>query len=311
MLKNTPLINVERWPFPNALEGIWYDYKKANSFSIQAAFINRICPRQTGGYFNIGESIGKARTGFDVFGNPSQYSGNVHSNYILISNVDYQFNPELTLSAWNYYVDNVSNTSFLEFRQSMMSDNLSFGAMLIYQTKVGNGGNADPNLAYQNDDQAFYWGLRAETNVGTSRLQLNVDAITDAGRMLLPREWGLEPFYTFQRRTRVEGQRDVASVMVKWLKSWSNEQQEVNAYVSLGRIGIKDPMDLSSNKNQLPRFYHLDLSVQYKPNFLKGLSADLYLAQRFSAGAVPTDDYVINRTDFFHMDFFVTYTFGK
>lgn len=311
LLKNTPTINIEPWPFPNSLEGIWYEYANSRGFRFQSAFIDRICPRQTGDFFNIGESIGKAGTGIDVFGNPSQYRGNVQSDYILISNLDYTPNDKLQFDFWNYYVDNVSNTGFLETKYNFSYSDLRISNMLIYQSKVGNGGNADPNLAYQNDDQAFYWGLRAEKSFGENGIQFNINGITSTGRLLLPREWGLEPFYTFQRRTRIEGQKDVTSVMLKWTRNWIAEKQDVKVFAGIGRIGIKDPSNLASNKNLLPRFYHLDMSVQYKPHVLKGFSAELYLAKRFSAGEVPSDSYVINRTDLFHIDFFVTYTFGK
>ena len=57
-LKNTPVINAEPWPFPNALEGIWYETRLSDKLKVQLAGITKVAPRFSGEFENIGESIG-------------------------------------------------------------------------------------------------------------------------------------------------------------------------------------------------------------------------------------------------------------
>lgn len=312
-LKNTPLINIEPWPYPNGIEGLWYEYKGSKKWQAQFGFVNSISPRQSGVYTNIGASIGQAGTGRDIFGNPSQYRGNVNSEFILVANGRYQLNDAWRFDAWNYYADNLFNVLLLEPQWQTPAKDLMVKTLLIYQRKVGEGGNENPFFTYMEDGNlayAYYFGLRVERRMGDGLLQFNVSRIADQGRLLLPKEWGLEPFYAFQRRTRIEGAADVLGFMVKYQHIWEDERAKLRVYASGGYTRMPTPFDPARNKFGVPSFSHWDVSpkFEFKQGPFTRLSLELYIAVRFLADDIRgNQSFQINRNDFFHTDAILTW----
>ncbi|WP_139135157.1 hypothetical protein [Roseivirga sp. 4D4] len=310
-LQQTPIVNPEPWPFPNAMQGLWYKYDNER-FKFQFGYIDRIAPRFTGRFDNIGGTIGLAATGVNTGGSPSRYPGNVNSDYLLISNLNFKLNNQIEIDIWNYYADNVFNTFLIEPTLKLQNA-LTLKGMFMLQTRVGDGGNVNPILAYvRGGTNGVYLGLRAEKKYDNHSFQFNVSVIGLDGRLQLPREWGLEPFYTFQRRTRVEGLSNVTALMAKWTRNWSNEKRDLRFFTSLGGHITPAPEEFNKNKLGLPPHMHLDASIKYSPKAgsFKGLSAELYLAKRFSVGnEIVFENYRINRIDFFHSDLILAYTF--
>lgn len=311
IVKDTPILNAEPWPFTDAIQGIWYEYQSNKKLYMQGGWVSRLSPRQTGAFVSIGESLGLAGVGTDIFGNPSGYRGNVDSNYLLMGDVEYKFSESFKIDGWTFYADNVIRTGLIEATYSNREKERSISSMFIYQNKFGEGGNIDSNLAYKNEDQASYFGLRINQKMGNNNLQFNIGRITKLGRFLLPREWGLEPFYTFQRRTRIEGASDVASVMFRWQRTWDKENALFNVFSSIGTNQFGTVNDPAKNKFSMPNHHHIDLSVEYLPKQFKGLSAEIYVAQRLLSGDAPSDSFIINRANFFHFDFLLSYRFKR
>lgn len=309
-LKNTPVIATESWPFPNAMEGIWYEVKPVDKLKVQLAGIIKMAPRFSGEFEGIGESIGVGAVGVDANGLGSGYRSNTDSDFLGIANVNYVISNALSVDIWNYYISNVSNT-FL-FEPTFKVSDFTFKSMLILQQRIGDGGNLNPTLQYLTDEKASYFGLRAERKTGKHTLQLNYSRIGDSGRLLLPREWGREPFYTFQRRTRVEGLSDVTSLMAKWQMDWSGEYRDMRLFVTLGSNKTPPVNDFARNKYLVPSAVHLATAFKYawKSETLKGMSLEMLFAYRFLNEEINgVENYRINRADFFHTDFILTYTF--
>lgn len=309
-LFTSPIINPEPWPFPDASEGVFYHYGELENLNIEAAWINRFATRFDAQFRNIGDSFGRGGNGFRVDGGPSRYLGNVTSNYIAMIGVDWQVNPYWHLAVWNQYVDNVMNNVLLETKVELGNE-WSANALFIQQFKINDGGNADPILTYLPDERASYLGLRVEKGVRNHSFQLNYSRFFDQGRLQLTRDWGLEPFYTFQRRTRLEGIRDAHAVMFKWQSTVRTDKGEYRYISSISRSWLPFPGDYTKSKYRLPSHSHLDVSVKYtSTSFLKGLSAELYAAYRFLAEDIGEEDrFLINRANIFHTDFILSYTF--
>lgn len=310
-LRNTPLINAEPWPLPNALQGLWYKYqlKKGTQFQLGAVF--KISSRFSGDFVDIGESISLVGVGVDATGNPAQYRGNVESDMILIANAKFKLGENGSIDIWNYFVENVTNTFLIEPSFSFGDGSWKARAMYLYQSRVNNGGNDLTQLAYTFDKSGSYLGARFEKGWENNKLQFNFSRIGDQGRVVLPREWGGEPFYTFQRRTRIEGNSDVTTIMVKWERSWDKENAKYRFFTSAGQNWMPDAFDAPRNKRKLPSHLHLDASFKYEPKgSLKNLSVELYAANRFLTDEIGTDlRALINRADFWHFDFIVGYKF--
>lgn len=308
-LRNTPAINAEPWPLPNALEGFWYQFENEKKLKLQAALITQISPRMSGRFRPIGTSIGKAGVGRGVDGNPSGYRNNTESDFIVMLNANFGLSEKVRMNIWNYYVDNVTTTLLLE-PSADLGNGWSAEGRFIYQSIVGDGGNADAALAYTVDEKSTYFGLRVEKKTGAHEFQLNFSRIGDQGRLLFPREWGLEPFYTFQRRTRVEGLRDVTALMFRWQRVWENEKQKLRLYSSVGQHWTPDVTDAPRNKLQLPSHLHVDVSAKYEPfSFLNNFSAEVYTAYRFLAEEIGQENALVNRADFWHFDLILSWVF--
>ncbi|WP_068417193.1 hypothetical protein [Roseivirga echinicomitans] len=311
-IEDTPLINGEGWPFPNAIKGLWYKYSSVEGFNAEAGFIDRISSRFTGEFQNVGNTLGAGGIGVGTDGNSSQYRDVTESDYIAIVKLGYRFSSGLDLALWNYYTDNISNTIFTEAKFDLGSDkDWHISSQFIYQSKVGDGGNNSGVLQYKADESANGFGFMVKKDISKSAVSLAFTRIGDGGRLLLPREWGKEPFYTFQRRTRVEGFSDVTAVALKWESNYDKENYKLSMFSSLGYHSLPDPADASKSKYQVPSTAHLDGSIKYSPkNKLFGFSAELYLAGRFLAGeTVSNPAYLINRADFFHSDLILSYIF--
>ena len=311
-IEDTPLINGEGWPFPNAIKGIWYKYSSVEGFNAEAGFIDRISSRFTGEFQNVGNTLGAGGIGVGTDGNSSQYRDVTESDYIAIAKLGYRFSNGLDLALWNYYTDNISNTLFAEAKYDLGTyKDWHISGQFIQQNKVGDGGNSNPAQQYFTDESASGFGFMVKKDISKSAVSVAFTRIGDEGRLLLPREWGKEPFYTFQRRTRVEGFSDVTSVTLKWESSTEKENYKLNMFSSLGYHSLPDPDDAPRSKYQVPSTAHLDGSIKYSPkNKLFGFSAELYLAGRFLAGeTVSNSAYLINRADFFHSDLILSYIF--
>lgn len=311
-VENTPAINVEAWPFPNALEGIWYKFEQEQGLKIQLGLIDRMAPRFGEDFFDIGNSIGVGPIGVGLDGLPSQYRGNVNSNYMSILNLAFPITQGMTLAFWNYQVEEVSNTLFVETKLDLNKEKgLKLAVQYIRQDQLGDGGNIDPMLSYFTDKQANSFGWSISKSLKTHEFSLNFTRIGNQGRLLLPRDWGVEPFYTFQRRHRVEGMRDLTALMFKWQTNIEKEKHDFKIFSSIAHTWAKSPAKPENNKYQLPSNLNWDASIKYMPKGkLKGISAELFMAYRFLTDMdsdLPI--YTINRANFFHSDVIVGYVF--
>lgn len=311
-LQQTPMINPEPWPFPNAMQGLWYEYEAKNNLKVQLGAIHRIASRFTGRFDEIGDVIGLVGVGVDEFGVPNTYPGNVSSKLIALANINWSLTENLTLDFWNQMTQNVDNTLLIE-PTLKLAGHFTLKAMFIHQFVIGAGGNDDPLFTYlDNDHKASAYGIRAEKKHGNHTFQFNFSRISDDGNLNLRREWGVEPFYTFQRRTRVEGMRDVTSIMVKWKHTWDNEQRSMSFFTSFGGNNLKDPRKPLRNKLGLPSHVHWDGDISYTPKtfLIDGLTAELYLALRLLNDEIGSNEiYRINKADFFQTDLILSYTF--
>lgn len=309
--KNVQAFHPEQWPFPNALEGLWYENYKAESTSWQLAVIHKAMPRFSGNFEKIGNSIGIAGSGVNSDGSPSSYSGNVESEILLVGNYNRLISSYFSVDVWNYFIEGVMNTLLVEPKIHLSESEITLSSKFMYQAKVGSGGNEDQRLAYKTDDSAFYFGLRAEKQLGNSHLQINFSRIGNNGRLLMPREWGFEPFYTFQRRTRIEGVSDASALMIKWQRSWSSEKMKFKVNSSVGSNQLPDVSDFPKNKYRVPSHIHWDASIKLQPlGVMSGLSAEVLVAYRFLTDNSDVNDAVlINNANFFHSDIQLAYTF--
>lgn len=310
-LFQTPIIGPEPFPFPNANEGLMYVYQAPNKqLKLESAWITRISSRFNARFSNVGESIGRGGLGVGIDGENSKYAGNIDSDFLAVLGLSWQIRPGFGVQLWNQYTDNVMNNLLIEPKVSF-ANNWSASLMYIQQWRINNGGNDDPALTYLPNEIAAYFGLRLNKKQGRNLFQWNFSRVSDQGRLQLTRDWGLEPFYTFQRRNRVEGVRDFTALMFKWQQQWRNNHGQFRWFTSVSRSWMPKPFEAAKNKYEVPSNAQLDVAFKYAPlSFIKGLSAEVYVAYRFLMEDLAEDQYyIINRANFFHSDLIISYTF--
>lgn len=153
------------------------------------------------------ESIGIFSAGVDAQGNPSGYPHHISTKGVAVT--DLQINTDeaykgLNAEVWNYWIENVSNTSYSKATLAIIPQ-VRVGVEGLYQVQVGNGGNPEEALTYFPDQQQWLVGGQLAYVPTSWEISLNYLHIAGDGRFLFPREWGREQFFATLFRGRMEG----------------------------------------------------------------------------------------------------------
>jgi hypothetical protein len=104
---------------------------------------------------------------------------------------------------------------------------------------------------------------------------LNYTRITKHGRFLFPREWGIEPFYTFMQRERNEGAGNVHAVMIQYSR-FLDKHKDLSLLVATGVYRMPDVSDSKLNKSTMPSYYHVNVRTKFRfRGFLRGLNFEM------------------------------------
>jgi hypothetical protein len=135
---------------------------------------------------------------------------------------------------------------------------------------------------------------------------LNFGRITAQGRYQMPREWGVEQFYTFIPRERNEGSGDVWAYTAKYAYTFSNNLKLEAAY---GYYNMPDVRDTRLNKYGVPDYSHTMLNLQYSfEGNWKGLTLQALGIYKANQGLVYDNlKYVQNKVDMSQLNLVVNY----
>jgi len=263
----------------------------------------------------MGGSVGIYPNGRAVNGRPAAYSGYIHSNKLLIGNIEWKPLQNLNYQYWNYYADNLFNIALqkIELKKRLPNKTWLAGVQYLWQK-----GLSDESLALENQ----YIGPEEQSHVFSSRIavtdngsahgwSINYTRVTSHGRFLFPREWGIEPFYTFINRERNEGAGDVHAVMLEHTRSLDKD----NHLSFRGRGGVYKMPAVSAadlNKYAMPSYYQLSLEVNYKfKGFLHGLETQmLYTYKGNLDGGIEYEPLAVhNKTNMHHLSMRLDYHF--
>jgi hypothetical protein len=299
---------------PTMQEGILVTSKELNHFTFQSGWFYKISPRSSMEWHNAGYSIGVYAAGVDILGNPSAYKHQIKSKGVLVNSIQYSPLKYVNISIWNYYLENVLQTTFGQAELSLpisKNDNYSlvFGVQSVYQSSLGNGGNEDPLKSYiPAGSKSFVWSTRTGIEHARWKLSINYTRIVKGDRFLMPREWGVDPFYTFIPRERIEGNADTRAMAVK--SEW-NPQSNTSAGMMAGWVKMPEVLDYRQNKYQMPSYIHLAFFVKY--SFKKeweGLQIHLLYVYKKSVDPDSFEPrFVMNKVDMSNINGIVNYTF--
>lgn len=296
---------------PTLAEGLWYQYTSKSAGKWSGGLVHRVAPRSTHKFYGIGESIGLYPTGRQPNGQPSLFAGHTQSDFIALGNWQHAVGKKLSLNLWEYYVDNVFNTLYLNAELKPWEQGPELGLELVQQNRVGDGGNATDSLRYFTPERSHILGVQIKQGKPYRQLRLGYNRIFGAGRWLFPREWGRESLYTFQKRERSEGLADAHALLLTYV--WRNAEGKgpVRLVSSFGRHWTPDVRQTEDNKYALPSYYQLNLDLFYDLPFLKGLQTELlFVVKQAGAADIPDNPALyLNKVDMLQIDWVLNYRF--
>lgn len=310
-LLNTPFINLQDGRMrPTEVQGLWAQFKnKKNKF--YAGWLNQFSPGGTIAWFKTNNSIGVFSTGVNLDGTKSGYKNQLKTSGVALVGAEFGLTSTKKLQVWNQYVDNIFNSSLVQFDKSpTKSTPYYFGIQLIGQQVVNKGGNDVINKTYFNPSQSsFVFGGRLGKQVGHWDHSINYTRITKQGRYLMPREWGRDPFYTFLQGERNEGMGDLSAYMLK--SKYSAAKIPLNLTLATGYYQLADVKQFEMNKYGLPSYLQYNIDFRYAFNgFWKGWDTQLTYFYKDAVGNTYSEaKYYINKVDMGHINFILNFHF--
>ncbi len=312
MKRSTPLVNPQDGRMiPTLVEGLWYAFQPDDRIDLQAGLLTRIAPRGTDQFSGIGSSIGKFSSGLDITGRPSGYAGNTSSDFLLITGGRVRASSATSVHLWNYYVDNVFNSTYIRPEFTLSETGVVLGLEWIHQRRVNNGGNAIDTLSYFQDQYANLIGAQITIPATENHtIILAYDHITDDGRFLFPREWGREGTFTFQKRERTEGSRQNHAMVVSFASVFAGEYASLNSVLSIGHQWKPAPSDAQRNKYALPEYTQINLDLTGRFAGIRNLKPEILLTYKIGHDEFPENPaYILNKVDMFQINVVLNYQF--
>ena len=300
MVLKTPLLNPEDgWMIPTLFQGVWIKNKSIRGLTLQAGYINSVWVRNTPQWKSVADSLGYGygmgavpiapipNPNFPGLGKPTpaNYNGHLSSSGIFIFGANYSKKKHFNLEVWDDYVQNIYNTALFEgkYNKRFGHARLIAGLQYLDQRAVGNGGNANQNLAFMRHGEIShtYGGIIGAGYRG-SLLSLALSTTGKQGRLMMPREWGKPPLFTFQRIETADGEGGTNAWVLRYKQNFKFiGLRGLNTDISYGHHYNQDATNTLLNKYGFPSYSQFDINVFY--NFsgaLKGLHARYMFARK-------------------------------
>jgi hypothetical protein len=138
---------------------------------------------------------------------------------------------------------------------------------------------------------------------------LNYNRITSEGRYLVPREWGLDPFFTFLPREKNDGFGNVHAIMGKI--SYDIPKARLKTSFGAGYYHLPDVKDYALNKYGFPSYSQFDTDIRYTfTNAFKGLEAEFLVVGKLKIGeAYNNDKFIFDKVNMMQYNFVLNYHF--
>jgi hypothetical protein len=138
---------------------------------------------------------------------------------------------------------------------------------------------------------------------------INFTRITKAGRYLMPREWGRDPFYTFLMGERNEGLGDVSAFVYKSRYKMLDNPLIINS--GIGYFNLPDIKNYALNKYSFPSYWQYNIDARYAfSGFWKGWELQLiYFYKKASGNTYNDPKYTVNKVDMGHFNCVLNFHF--
>ena len=310
-LLKTPFINPQDGRMrPSLAQGLMVNKKFQSDLEFVFGAINKISPRSTMKWYDIGNSMGLYASGFNPDGSKSNYIGNLPQTAIFLASVNKKSFDRMW-EVWVQTVPQIFQTYYAKWER-IPKAGWVYGIQTIYQHALKFGGNQNPLKTYFPDNnQSMVFSGRVGYVIGRQQVfNLNATRITAKGRYLMPREWGRDPFYTFMPRERNEGYGDVWAFTVNY--KLDSKQKPMGIDLGLGRFQLPQANQPELNKYAFPSYYQANVNGRYVFNkgMFKGLTTQLLIVGKKAIGnQVLAPKYEFNKVNLLHVNLILTYSF--
>ncbi|MGZ5287156.1 MAG: hypothetical protein ACXWB9_08235, partial [Flavisolibacter sp.] len=270
-------------------------------------------PRSTTRWYSPGESIGVYSTGVNIDGTASGYHGHLKSEGIIILGTHLDLGSQVKVHGWNLFAENIFNTALLQtdIVFPLKNNNSLFAsAQVVRQDAVNNGGSKEAaNTYFEKGGKSLTFGVKAGWKNKRWETSINFNWITKAGRYLMPREWGQEPFFTYLSRERNEGLGNVTAIMGK--VNYFVPKIRIKSSLAAGYYRLPDVMNFRFNKYGLPSYMHVRAEMLYSfKGILKGMDAQLLVIRKTRLGDTYNNKaFEFNKVKLMQYNFVLNYHF--
>ena len=301
----SPLINLHDGRMkPKVFSGFQTNYHHGGS-TTNVAWFNKASPRSITHWFTIEDAIGLYNNGYIMDTLEADYHHNISSKGLGVMGLESKKFTAIDIEAWNYYLDNISNTTLLKLDRNKDSGFYG-GLMYIYQTPLNYGGAENKLQTYHNTDERTHLiSAQLGHHFSFCDVSLSSTHILNTGKFLFPREFGVDPTYTFISRSQIEGQGDATSFVLTGSKKINNLTFELHWNQML------TSKDVQFNRYKLPSYnqFNFDCSYEFHKN-LEGLNLRfLYVYRRAKDQNLPLADQ-FNQVNFNHINLVANFNFS-
>lgn len=300
----TPLVNLHDGRMkPKVFSGFKSIYQMKGNV-VTGAWLTGASPRSTTHWYKIEDAMGIYSNGFLSDGTPADYHHKLSSKGLGILGLKSKIKENTTVELWEYYLDNISNTILAKIE--LESDSLIYGGLIyLNQFALGNGGANNENERFHElTNKTHAMSARIGYHFPFIDLQFNVTHILDNAKFIFPREFGVDPFYTFISRSQIEGLGDVTSLGLTLIK----EVKQASFNIHWNRMLTNEQFSL--NKYQVHSYDQFNLDCNYKfKKKLEGLNLRLLYVYRkaISENISPLNEH--NKTNFNQLNVVANFNF--
>lgn len=277
--------------------------QKLKNFDVHAGWFVGASPRSTTHWYRIDEAIGIYNNGCLENGDQADYRGHLNSSGLGIFGALWK-RKHLELQIWDYALDNISNTTLakVDFEKD---SSWRYGLMYMHQFALNKGGSATEAHSFHREYEKTH-AVSAMIGYDFNSIEVSAasTAILNTGRYVFPREFGVDPFYTFISRSQLEGLGDAYAFDVKLKKKFKHWE------ISCDWNRVLTSSNLRLNKYNIPSYdqYNLDITYDFH-GALKGLSARFLYVYRNGIQANLTAAQVFNKVDFHQLNLIFNFHF--
>ncbi len=299
----TPIVNMHDGRMkPKVFMGTKAEYS-TKRFDAFGGWFWKASPRSITHWYSMSETIGLFSNGVLPDGTHAEYHNHISTKGLAIAGAEIHLPKHFEFNLWNYYLENVSNTFFV----NPFYDDSTFYAGMMYLNQFADrhGGHEllertyfDPSMRTHALSGRLGYTMKAHT------LQFSASHVFEGGKFIFPREIGVDPFYTFISRSQIEGFGHATAMTLSYIyerKNWS---------LGLHWNHMKSIQDYAHNKYNIPAYnqYNVDLKYAFKKK-LEGLEFRLLYVYRQALDTTISYAQTFNKVNFHQFNLVVNFNF--